>query len=829
MSTQDELNNTSANNGGQESVSSWTDDISVVKAEAAGSKNEKKLKTPREKKVKEPKIKKSKVKKEKGPKVSKLEYIKSMRIFRRYVIMSVATIILIVLSYEFISAFSVSAADNDGVYITYTDEEFEAMALRNEERRAKVIESYKTESSDIIGMTKYDKYEMGLLTSDDSDSDADGLTDREEIEIYGSDPRKYSTAGDLYSDKQKVDMGIDPSVYTEYKGDYVYPNCTCPEVILSATSAKNLNAVVSDVTGSVLDDIDAAVVLKHYEVWTYEGRISIDLSLLNPEVYGKVSTDDVLVYWGRWGVHELEKASFDVRGSVITPDIYMSNGIIYEIYLVEKDTVSSFLGITPSTISSSSSADRLRENASVEGLSAFGLDDLIDGMSFNTTAETEEVSVNRDPGFVCYVGIGNTTVYYSDLAYVNSSIQENLTLLAKKLHGGDIEFVRVSKADLLDRRARYNDYLDILHFNVRTATIGENFEFSSTLWYITCWFDYYDYCDVVGIAPIEMRPEASDKVINFDVTKDGFSFKNAAVKLNEMDEPIRGCCEGFSVITAKVFNNGGLSPMKNVNGGGGVLGDYNSYDLTKNKSTSTFGNRGVHDYKPNFVYSTYKKEDGNATRCIDESMQSKSDDIEVLRALTCYQFYGNDVDVDWDQGWDVNDIQPQDEMEAALFDYLPNGELIDKLVRYLDSGKIAIIGLPLFSFGPYPGDEPIGNHAMNIVGYEKVSDGKYKDIEGSYSGAEYIFYLYDSNHVDNYRNLYVHEMIYNGVSYFVYELDNGVTPEPNQDKSTLLGYFSDNYRANNMASFSTELDKKVAQKYKCFFISDENLVSLYEY
>lgn len=62
------------------------------------------------------------------------------------------------------------------------------------------IESLKSIDSDIEGMTQYDKYKAGLDYHDGSDSDHDGLTDKEEIEVYNTDPLKSSTMDDLYTD-----------------------------------------------------------------------------------------------------------------------------------------------------------------------------------------------------------------------------------------------------------------------------------------------------------------------------------------------------------------------------------------------------------------------------------------------------------------------------------------------------------------------------------------------------------------------------------------------------------------------------------------------------
>ena len=81
--------------------------------------------------------------------------------------------------------------DIQPVIYTYSDEE-----LKNTE-------------SDIDGLSLFDKLEMGLEIYDESDSDKDGLTDKEEIEIYNTDPLQVSTSGDLIPDSYKTKMGLD--------------------------------------------------------------------------------------------------------------------------------------------------------------------------------------------------------------------------------------------------------------------------------------------------------------------------------------------------------------------------------------------------------------------------------------------------------------------------------------------------------------------------------------------------------------------------------------------------------------------------------------------
>ncbi|MFC1787853.1 hypothetical protein ACFLZY_01385 [Patescibacteria group bacterium] len=44
-----------------------------------------------------------------------------------------------------------------------------------------------------------------------SDTDADGLFDREEVEVYGTDPLNSDTDGDTYLDGDEVTNGYDPN------------------------------------------------------------------------------------------------------------------------------------------------------------------------------------------------------------------------------------------------------------------------------------------------------------------------------------------------------------------------------------------------------------------------------------------------------------------------------------------------------------------------------------------------------------------------------------------------------------------------------------------
>ncbi len=65
-----------------------------------------------------------------------------------------------------------------------------------------------------------DTKEIGIDTDlNNPDSDGEGLTDGEEVNIYGTDPNVEDTDGDSYTDKEEVDADTDPLDADEYPGN----------------------------------------------------------------------------------------------------------------------------------------------------------------------------------------------------------------------------------------------------------------------------------------------------------------------------------------------------------------------------------------------------------------------------------------------------------------------------------------------------------------------------------------------------------------------------------------------------------------------------------
>lgn len=202
--------------------------------------------------------------------------------------------------------------------------------------------SLKDKKSDIKGMSQYDKYNMGLDFQDGSDSDHDGLTDKEEIEVYGTDPLKSSTAGDLYTDGYKVANDMDPAKAYEMS-EQAFPNNSCKEVILSADDAADLSAVVENATDRYsLSDYGIDKIYKGYWIYNYSGIVRLNLEKVFSKNSITESDIDIWMYKGDflvYGLSDLKKCEYTMDGNqaVIAEELAADSS--YYIYVTEKTNV----------------------------------------------------------------------------------------------------------------------------------------------------------------------------------------------------------------------------------------------------------------------------------------------------------------------------------------------------------------------------------------------------------------------------------------------------------------------------------------------------------
>jgi hypothetical protein len=203
--------------------------------------------------------------------------------------------------------------------------------------------SLKHQKSDIKGMSKYDKMKSGLDYRDGSDSDSDGLTDKEEIEKYHTDPLKASTSGDLYTDKYKVDNGMNIDKKYDYKEKIEYKRNQCKEVSLNAKTPTDLSADISDIKADAdLSDFGISKIYAAYRIYNYGSDIKIDVSEICKK--NSIKASDIRVYFSEGdfivkGYTKLEKVKAEVDGSVLCIDQKFDEGKVYQLFLTEKKSI----------------------------------------------------------------------------------------------------------------------------------------------------------------------------------------------------------------------------------------------------------------------------------------------------------------------------------------------------------------------------------------------------------------------------------------------------------------------------------------------------------
>ena len=185
-------------------------------------------------------------------------------------------------------------------------------------------------------MTQYDKLKMGLDNHDGSDTDEDGLTDKEEIEIYGSDPLKPSTSGDSYLDSYKIEHNLDINTYYEYKDDINFDYNECQEIELIPSQISDFNTVTQDVTGT--ENITGFQIFKEYYVYNYSNKITIDLKNVLDENDLSINDIDVLIN----NETSIKRAKYSINEEKISFKKNLSNQLEYKIYIVNKNKWSSF-------------------------------------------------------------------------------------------------------------------------------------------------------------------------------------------------------------------------------------------------------------------------------------------------------------------------------------------------------------------------------------------------------------------------------------------------------------------------------------------------------
>ena len=603
-----------------------------------------------------------------------------------------AKVIFILLAASFVILFLLSKKGNGNISLNIFHEKEKEMLIDDFFDSSDYEKKLKSQKSDIAEMTNYDKFKMGLDTAKGADSDMDGLSDKEEIEKYGSDPTKTSTSGDMYSDGYKVAHDMDLTKEYEYKDDLDFPDNTCKAVNLEATSARDFNACVSDFTGSNMYNLSDKEVLKVYSVFCYSGYVTIDLSLIDKSL----SADDVNVY-----VQDF----YDTKAKVVrfTSDqkkITLSKAYDYEnpyiIYLVkEKATLAKMFAsvVVPNDVTFGSTlTDEGTPEYCYGIISCFGVaaDVKIKYVDIKDDKAEEQV---RDQ----LVSAANNML--SDSFLYECKLSDDDVIATSKEEVDDA----IKKAELLS---------EIIP---KSGKMKKNDDGTIDAKSYKAGYSYYVYDGAKNTDYASVSESNSSIVSNFNTNKDILPFPNFGTEYSP-----GGVCAGISHLTSSLHNNGKID---NASGGFKTGETVYSWDLTKDPENKTLLDRGLSDYKDSEFVKKHQDENGCVTKNLTDGEESFVNLVNYYLAKGNNAFSTNDY---------AKGIGGKDAGKDAWTMFFYDGTVIRNTIKELDKGNI-VDAYFLLNDG--------SGHAVNLIGYEKAKTKLLGKItEG------YVFYVYDSNY-----------------------------------------------------------------------------------
>ena len=529
----------------------------------------------------------------------------------------------------------------------------------------KYIETQKDVPSDIEGMSVYDKYAMGLQRKDGSDSDFDGLTDKEEIEVYGSDPLKASTAGDLYLDSYKVANGMDLFTYYDYEGEMTFGYNECQEVKLVASDPTDFSAVVKDKTSSITpEDFSIDKLYKAYQLYNYSGSVSIDLKDIYSSYDINEKNIEIYVSEGPFvvkGLTELNKVTISSAGTSITLDKDFSDDEKYFIFITKKQ-------------------DKLVGSIYNKIFGKYAEEDL------NSTSETASVvictnifGVYKVMYYDCNSDENTQNLMNNTLMYLNSHSSKN------PKYNADI-FQKTSKS-------KYNGVLNTLRsvfkmneVNSIFGTLEDSLKKPQTILFS---YMVYEMDASVDERYLVAEEDSTEPVSSgFDKWVDELPFQNF-----ESYIATGGNCAGITHLSSYLYNTKSVPTSGSydcvINGSTQTV----SWDLTSDKDNSTLYDSGLIDYKKKSFIDDHSAKEDNFLVGLSAGEE------EFVNMVGCFWAEGNDR---------VN--MTKYELQSGEYDDV---ELVKKMMSLIDQGKI----LDMYLYMRYG-----GAHAVNVYGYEYVDD-----------------------------------------------------------------------------------------------------------
>lgn len=515
------------------------------------------------------------------------------------------------------------------------------------------------------GLTNKEKIDRGLdILSDDTDGD--GLEDYDEIYKYNSDPTKFSTSGDLFSDAEKVQRGYDINkVYNEPRKIEINND----KILLTSDEATDMQAYYKEYTGTVPNKYTFG--MQPFRVYSFTGQAEIKID--NPKYYEVISYDSIN--------KKETKIKHKTTDESIVFDIINDDPIL----IVYKQNI----------------LRKLSENA-------------MSNIDVNVNRESEYIVIicpiaNMLVDLPIYIYEVNDNFFKDNNS--NSVLQK--TIESKLGNGMKVEYSYINSvgAKFVNLFLKWFDDEVSIYYN----EVGINKSFMD---YILIYKRFNDSVSMEKylygnndseIAESENSENDSEENIIYEFEEkynntsgeyyadSGFSvIKNAFRFANFTTPRAGGVCMGFAHITSSIYNNSNLSKIIQ-----GV------YDLTEDTFDCIWG-KDLYSYIPTSELATYADDIPSNEPELDHSDMPKPDS-EVVKALEYYYETINDEFRLEKLGWAWN---MHNEKQTFVEE-----NTIEKVIKRFKKGEIV---------GVYITDDNCGDHAMNA--YKIVEDKNDPDI-----------------------------------------------------------------------------------------------------
>lgn len=519
-----------------------------------------------------------------------------------------------------------------------------------------VTQSLSRQESDLVGYSKLDKYEMGLSTSDNSDTDGDGITDKEEIEVYHTDPLNISSSGDNLPDGYKLFKGLD---LNKKYDDAIYIDEIFNKYSNISFKDKNAYNALLYVTDTEYK-LEGVSCKKAFIIDNYNGEVTVDFS-------SDIGDSKEITYFI---VKDDDYEELKSKNNKVT---FKTDGKDIVVGIVDKGNLSQ-------TFDSTIEIDD-EGNYILKGNRALIIMSPIMSLFSDEYVWIFESSfipkkVTRSDEFTdTFSTIWGRNVKVNHY-YVNTMEIDIIKKIFDYITNGEyfelaLKDTNVSKQEMEDSKSQFRDIMKwFFMYQIYDSGIWDKISVDKNE-------DSLD--DTKEENKVNEVKKPSKYVSTFDVNKDALPFANLSTYISP-----GGNCAGFAEITTALFNNNLYKPSETI-----TFDDKSwSYDISGIDECKTFFDKYLDDYKS----KKYWKETYGSNR-LSEVSDYKENDKEFIDFL----------------GYKWNEFNEVVESDVRFWNDYDSWDTIEALKEYFASGD-KIVSVAMYSGA---------SHAINAYGIEE--------------------------------------------------------------------------------------------------------------